>query len=221
MKIVNLKYFDVLEINESCPETLVIENPQLLRNMLEELIYQEETDDGEFYLSDIQQKPLTLSKNLMLISDIFHFQNSAKPLKSKINALISSEYSDIEEKEHLLEQLNEVGIKICNEFPYQITFKNNLSFMDIVKMFDFSLDITEGSFWERFVEFVSACFDLLGYRLLVTVNLKEYISKEEYKELIKSFSYRNIPILMIESRQYSELDDINHLHIIDQDLCVL
>ena len=48
MKIVNLKYFDVMEINESCPETLVIENPQLLRNMLEELIYQEETDDVLF-----------------------------------------------------------------------------------------------------------------------------------------------------------------------------
>lgn len=222
MKLVNLKYFDVIQVSAENPETLVIENPKLLRNMIEDLLYQVQSDEGEFFLSDTRQKPLVLSKNMMLISDIFHFDSSIKPLKTKIINLINNEYSEIDGKEHLMEMLNNIGIEICNSFPYQLTFKSNLTFSDVVKLLDFSLDITEGEFWDRFVEFTSACFDILDYRLLVTINLKDYTTQEEYDELIKALSYRNIPLLMIESRQHENLDkDINHLRIIDNDLCVL
>ena len=41
MKILNHKYFDLLYISESSAETLVVENPELLRNLIEELVNQE------------------------------------------------------------------------------------------------------------------------------------------------------------------------------------
>lgn len=221
MKIVNLKYFDVIPVNESEPETLVIENCQLLRNMMEDLVYQIETDEGDFALSDDRNMPLPLSKSMMLITDLFHLDTTGKSLKTKINNLIISEYSDIEGREQLMESLNNLGITICNECPYPLSFKSNLTFTDVVKMLEFMLDISEGTFWERFMEYVSVSFELLGFKTLVTLNLKDFISKQEYEELIKSFSYKNIPVLMIESRQHPNLDSNSHIHIIDNDLCVL
>lgn len=221
MKLVNLKYFDVIPINESEPETLVIENCQLLRNLMEDLVYQIETDEGDFVLSDERNKPLLLSKSLMLMTDIFHLDTTGKSLKTKLNNLIISEYSDIEGREQLMERLNNLGITICNECPYPLSFKSNLTFTDVVKLLDFTLDISEGTFWERLMEYISVSFELLGFKSLVTLNLKDFISKEEYDELIKSFSYKNIPVLMIESRQHKDLDSNSHIHIIDNDLCVL
>lgn len=221
MKLVNLNFFDVIPISESEPETLVIENCQLLRNMMEDLVYQIETDDGDFVLSDDRNKPLLLSKSMMLITDIFHLDTTGKSLKTKLNNLIISEYSEIEGREQLIERLNNFGITICNECPYPLSFKNNLTFTDVVKILDFTLDISEGTFWERFMEYISVSFELLGFKTLVTLNLKDFISKEEYDELVKSFSYKNIPVLMIESRQHTDLDSNSHIHIIDNDLCVL
>lgn len=221
MKLVNLKYFDIITVTESEPETLVVENAELLRNIMEDMVYQIESDEGDFVLSDTRNKPLSLSKTMMLVTDIFHLDTTGKSFKTKINSLINTEYSDIEGREQLMENLNNIGISICNECPYPLSFKSNLTFTDIVKMLDFNLDINEGSFWERFIEFISVSFDLLGFKILVTLNLKDFISKDEYEELVKALSYKNVSVLMIENRQHPDLDSNEHIHIIDNDLCVL
>lgn len=221
MKLLNQKYFDLLYISESTTETLVVENPEILRCMIEELVYQTTSDSGDYILSDTKNAPMKLTSSVLLITDIFHFENAGKPLKTKINNLLVYEYSDVDGREELLTDINRIGIEICNSFPYPLTFKSTLTFSDIIKILDFSLDIAEGSFWERFLDYITVSFQLLGYRLLVTLNLKDFISKQEYEELIKNLTYRNIPLLMIESRQHPELDDIDHIRIIDHDLCVL
>ena len=55
----------------------------------------------------------------------------------------------------------------------------------------------------------------------MTVNLKDYVDNDEYIELIKFFKNKKIPTLMIERYTHEELDDISHIRIIDEDLCVL
>lgn len=221
MKILNHKYFDLLYISESSAETLVVENPELLRNLIEELVNQVTSDSGDYILSDTKNDPMKLSSSVLLITDIFHFENAGKSLKTKINNLLVSEYSDVDGREQLMADINRIGIEICHSFPHPLTFKSTLTFPDIIKLLDFSLDIDEGSFWECFLDYITVSFQLLGYRLLVTLNLKDFIAKQEYDELLKNLSYRNIPLLMIESRQHEELDDSNYIRIIDSDLCVL
>ena len=70
MKLLNHKYFDVIEVTEDNPETLIIEEPVLFRNVIDELNYQINNDDGDYVLSDSSSKILSLSKSVMLITDI-------------------------------------------------------------------------------------------------------------------------------------------------------
>ena len=93
MKLVNPHYFDVLEISDENPETLVIENPHVFKDVLQALILQSEVDVGEFVLSESDTKILSLSKYTMVLTDIFNYDTYSKQLKTKLTNIIVSNYS--------------------------------------------------------------------------------------------------------------------------------
>ena len=221
MKILNHRYFDVIKVAEDCPETLIIEEPVLFRNVIDELNCQIKNDEGDFIFSDDSSKVLSLSKNMMLITDIYNLDAYLKQLKNKLASIITTNYSDVDGKERLIEMLNEIGIRVANNIPYSVTYKTNVAFSDVVKFLDFSFDYSALSFLESLTEIISTSFEILKYKMLVTVNLKDYLEKRELDEIIKYFTYKKIPVLMLERHQHIELDDCRHTRIIDKDLCVI
>lgn len=221
MKLLNHKYFDVIKVTEDCSETLIIEEPVLFRNVINELSYQVKNDEGDYVLSDDSSKILSISKNMMLITDIYNLDIYLKQLKNKLTSIITTNYSDVDGKEQMIEMLNEVGVRIANNLPYSVTYKSNIAFNDVVKFLDFSFDYSTLSILESLTEIISTSFEVLKYKVLVTVNLKDYLEKRELDEIIKYFAYKKIPLLMLERHQHYELDDCKHTRIIDKDLCVI
>ena len=185
MKILNHRYFDVIKVAEDCPETLIIEEPVLFRNVIDELNCQIKNDEGDFIFSDDSSKVLSLSKNMMLITDIYNLDAYLKQLKNKLASIITTNYSDVDGKERLIEMLNEIGIRVANNLPYSVTYKTNVAFSDVVKFLDFSFDYSALSFLESLTEIISTSFEILKYKMLVTVNLKDYLEKRELDEIIK------------------------------------
>lgn len=221
MKLLNHKYFDVIKVTEDCSETLIIEEPVLFRNVINELSYQVKNDEGDYVLSDDSSKILSISKNMMLITDIYNLDIYLKQLKNKLTSIITTNYSDVDGKEQMIEMLNEVGVRIANNLPYSVTYKSNIAFNDVVKFLDFSFDYSTLSILESLTEIISTSFEVLKYKVLVTVNLKDFLEKRELDEIIKYFAYKKIPLLMLERHQHYELDDCKHTRIIDKDLCVI
>ena len=221
MRLVNSKYFDVINISDENPETLVLENPNHFMGVLQSLKYQCETDEGDYVLSDENFRILSLSKSLIVIKDFLDFELYSKQLKNKLLGLISTNYNDLDSQKDVIANLNELAVEIVNNLPYSISFKQTINFTDLIKFLDFSFDYSGFTVWEQFSEYVSTIFDLLDYKILVTVNLKDYVDNDEYIELIKFFKNKKIPTLMIERYTHEELDDISHIRIIDEDLCVL
>lgn len=221
MRLVNPKYFDVINISDENPETLVLENPNHFMGVLQSLKFQCETDEGDYVLSDENFRILPLSKSLIVIKDFLDFELYSKQLKNKLLGLISTNYNDLDSQKDVIANLNELAVEIVNNLPYSISFKQTINFTDLIKFLDFSFDYSGFTVWEQFSEYVSTIFDLLDYKILVTVNLKDYVDNDEYIELIKFFKNKKIPTLMIERYTHEELDDISHIRIIDEDLCVL
>ena len=221
MRLVNPKYFDVINISDENPETLVLENPNHFMGVLQSLKLQCETDEGDYVLSDENFRILPLSKSLIVIKDFLDFELYSKQLKNKLLGLISTNYNDLDSQKDVIANLNELAVEIVNNLPYSISFKQTINFTDLIKFLDFSFDYSGFTVWEQFSEYVSTIFDLLDYKILVTVNLKDYVDNDEYIELIKFFKNKKIPTLMIERYTHEELDDISHIRIIDEDLCVL
>ncbi len=221
MKITSFQYFKPIEITSSNPKTLIIEDPIYYRKVISELINQSELNIGGFILSDDKDKILDLSKNCLIITDVFNYVSLEKQIKTKLNNLIGNEFQNKEEVIELVTQINDIGIKIINNYMYPVKFKENLTFQDVVKMMDFTIDFADLDFLEKFIEYIKICFEILRYKLLIIANLKEYVSREEYIVLKNDLINRNIPVLMIERHSNYELDAEEDMVIIDKDLCMI
>ena len=55
-------------------------------------------------------------------------------------------------------------------------------------------------------------------KLLIFVNLKQYLTKEELKELYKYSIYNNVKILLIDSECYGTCNEFEKKLIIDENL---
>lgn len=221
MKLTHYQYFKPIEAMSNKSKTLVIENPVYYRNMIDDLFSQKESGIGEFVLSDEKNKIYDINKNCLLISDFFNFIAMEKQIKTKLANMIVNSYQSKIEIVDLMTLINEIGVGISNDFMYPIKFKELLTFQDVVKMLDFSLDFDGLGFWEKFIEYIKTCFELFDYKLLITIGLKEVISPDEYFLVMEDLQNRNIPVLMIERHAHSEMDDVLDTILIDKDLCVL
>lgn len=220
MKIANYNYFEPITIEEENPETLIIENSVYFRKLIEDLLIQSSTDIGAFVTSE-KDEPLSFSKYVQVITDIYNFSENERTLKTKIQKLITNEFAYSDKQYNLIESLNQFGILAANTVPYPVSFQTSLTLSDIVKILDFDIDYQYEKFWDKLIEFMKLEKELLNYKLFITINLKESISKEEYDQFIKDIQYRNIKLLMIEKHTHPDLDDLNHIRIVDNDLCVL
>lgn len=221
MKLTHYQYFKPIEITSSQFGTLVVENPVYYRNIINDLFSQKENGDGCFVLSDENNKIYDINKSCLFVSDFFNFISQEKQIKTKLANMIVASYQTKEEIIDLITLINKIGIEIANDYMYPIKFKETLTFQDIVKMMDFSLDLDGLNFWERFIEYIKICFELFDYKLLIAIGLKEIISSDEYLLVMNDLQNRNIPVLMIERHVHLDIDDISNTVLIDKDLCVL
>ena len=218
MKLVHPYYIDLLEIKEDSPETLVIERPEYFRKVINELVIQCNTGYGDFVLSEGTQT-LQLNKECMLISDIFNLGFDNRSLKTKLQQILVEECQE-NMLEPIISEINQLGAELCSTSRYPITFNMNLTITDLVKMLDFSVDSEPMDELERLLEYISMNCELLGKNLVIVLGIKDLMSRDEYTEFIKMMQYRKIKLLMIEHQQH-DYDDLRHLRIIDNDLCVI
>lgn len=220
MKIVHPEYFDVISISEDTPETLVVENSVYFREIVDSILFQKNTEVGDYVVSD-HNEILSFSKSCLLITDIYNYYENDRQLKTKIQNMVLNEAQYSDKPRHLLADLNDYAIDMANTIPYSVKFKENITITDLIKFFDYSLDLSNFDFWERLLEYMKICKEQLNYKLVITVNLKDSISTEEYTEFIKYVADNKICLLMIERNIHDNLDETGHIRIVDSDLCVI
>ena len=100
---------------------------------------------------------------------------------------------------------------------YNQTIQNE----DILKLLDFKIDLTGYDELEIIVAYIKMCRELMNHKAVITVNLKDFLDKEDFMLLMKEISNLKIPLLMIERHTHEGLDRLDHLRIVDRDLCVI
>ena len=220
MKIVHPYYFDPIVVNSENPETLVIEKGDYLRSIVSELNEQCKTGTGQFVVSDNNQI-VDLSRSINLITDIFQLDLEGKLFKTKIQSYLAEVSYDSEEGAQLVSKIKQYAYKLSEQSLYPITFESEFQLADLIKFLNFRFYPDCDSMIESVAEYMTGVMNILKKRLCITVNLKDFMSPNEYLEFIKLLQYKNVELLMIERHVHEEMDDIHHLRIIDEDLCVI
>lgn len=82
-------------------------------------------------------------------------------------------------------------------------------------------EITKGgnySFSEKIIQYMKIMSELMGKKLLVFVNIRSDLEKDQIQELMKNAVYNEIALLFIENIQRDFLKDKKY-YIIDKDGC--
>jgi CRISPR-associated protein, csn2 family len=219
MKLANSKFFETLEF-ECGSQTLVVENVELLRTIILQLKFQINNKIGDFILSD-NDEILDISKNILLITDVFEISGLSKQLKNKLQQYVESSYDNDDLYQDVYQKLIEFGNDLTNSSPYPLCFNQEISKFDIIKLLDIQFEHNYSSLLEEVIDYIDIFSQIIKTKLFVFVSLRSFLTDEEFNNFMKIMDYKGIRILLIE--RYLSLDNgiNNNVHIIDKDLCVI
>ena len=219
MKLANSKFFETLDF-ECGSQTLVVENVELLRTIILQFKFQINNKIGDFILSD-NDAILEISKNILLITDVFEISGLSKQLKNKLQQYVESSYDNDDLYQDVYQKLIEFGNDLTNSSPYPLCFNQEISKFDIIKLLDIQFEHNYSSLLEELIDYIDICSQIIKTKLFVFVSLRSFLTDEEFNNFMKIMDYKGIRVLLIE--RYLSLDNgiNNNVHIIDKDLCVI
>ena len=219
MKLANSKFFETLDF-EKQSQTLVVENVELLRTIILQLKFQINNKIGDFILSD-NDEILDISKNILLITDVFEISGLSKQLKNKLQQYVESSYDNDDLYQDVYQKLIEFGNDLTNSSPYPLCFNQEISKFDIIKLLDIQFEHNYSSLLEEVIDYIDIFSQIIKTKLFVFVSLHSFLTDEEFNNFMKIMDYKGIRVLLIE--RYLSLDNgiNNNVHIIDKDLCVI
>lgn len=204
MKLV-INYIDnEIDISNDIIPSLEIENKNYFYRVVNDLNLLSIGDLVEninFY--DNNNQEINLSNNINVIIDYFNIDFNTKNIINKLYKSIK-ENVDIEDISRLNTNYNKIKkiiFKILNEYDFKLTLNDEFDIESLLKLLKISIDRRESVIDNLFLLIdIENKFKL--NKLVVFVNLKQFLSKEELTELFKYSLYNNVKILLIDSQSY-------------------
>lgn len=165
---------------------------------------------------------MDLDKCTEIVVNPFSFEiNNRKNLNK-----LYQEMHMISQEEYFLSKsmLNTETVRYLNDIsqklPYAIQFVTDLNEVELFKIYDVKLEDKFSSLLEKLTEYLKILALLRNIRLVILVNLRDYLSSTQVKELYKTVFYYKINVLLVESSQKERLNCEDY-HILDEQDCLI
>lgn len=217
----SIKYIDnVIAFNNSSINCLEIENKSYfykivndinnisIGNVIEDVIF---TDD--------EYKELNLSNKINIIFDYFNFDFNSKKIISIINKKVNENIS-INDKDNLSKLYNKIRkiyLPILNDMNLNIDINNDFDLDLMIKLLNITIKSKDNLLDNLFL-LIDIEKELNINKIIVFINLKQYLNKNELIELYKYLLYNNIVVLLIDSQSYGICNEYEKKIIIDEEL---
>ena len=191
-----------LVINDEQIGVVEINDIKLYRHILEIINNRVEgISNNEFLILSDKYEEIDFKDNVYLLNDVFNIDINSKKIINKIYNLINSSYDD-EEKLIFSNKIQEVKNNLIyktNELPFTFSINNDISILDMLKLFNFKVDYsTYTTILEKIELLIDVLVNLNIAKILIIPNLKMYLTNEELIYLYKYSLYNNITIITIE-----------------------
>ena len=208
-----------VEWEEGYVTSIIVEAPAFLYNFTTELIRQEAGDDGNFVLSH-NNDILRIDKNLEIITDVFRMDFANKKIfaglqkelaeigRNKYDAVLCQIYSDLQKLFEDMEQ----------DLPYAIEYETICTPEPIIKLMNARPEQDADSLAEKLITYMELSKHYTGKNVFVILNMKAFLTKEQFQLLCKDIVYRKICVLFMDGVDLYSVGQEKKL-IIDSDLC--
>lgn len=220
MKI-KINYLEnILEINEEKILSIEIENKSYFYRLVSNIysiINSEIVEDITFY--DQNNNELNINNKIKIFVNFFNFEFDSKKYTNDINKYIINEM-DENDKTILLKSYNKLienFLKILNKSDLPLQILEEITIDNIIKNLKLTIN-SKNSLLDNLLLLIELEKTLKTNNLLVFINLKQYLTNQELKELYKYAIYNGIKILLIDSQSYGTTTSYENKLIVDSNL---
>ena len=198
-----------LNLSDGKVNIIQVENSKLFTHIIDVLNDKiNSIDNNEIFLFDEKNEILNISKEMIIIFDIFNIDFNAKKIIGKMYDIISNNIK--ENSDEFIEKINlNVRKKLINELsdlPFDFDVKETVEVLDLLKMYNVKIDFKMySSIFEKVELLIDILSNLKIAKVLIIPNLKLYFSEKELLELYKYSLYNEISLISIERRKYRKL----------------
>lgn len=219
MKFVYPQIDSVIEIGNDCVNSLIIENKDLFREIVEDIAIQTNGFDGQSVLS-IDNTPVEMDKYAELFCEFAMFDINRKPLLNKINQALEKEA--LREDKYLLtsDLLRKIELYISDisfDCPCDVLC-TKLSISNIIKAVGIEIADDSTDTIEKILDYMELVSEYDREKLFIMVNMRSYFSNDAMERFCKTVLEHDMKILLLESSESKKLSMEKRL-IIDEDLC--
>ena len=177
-------------------------------------------DEGDFVLS--AEKNVKFDKVVEFIANPFEIDFNNKKIVTKLfEQLIAVASECVEEYNFINGKIVGTLDDICSKIEYyNVEYNLEYEWKSIFKLYNVRIGENYNSLCEKIEEYVKVLADILHIKLLIFLNIKEYLTEEEIDNLQKICFYKKIFLLLIESEERFVLDN-EKTFIIDKDRCLI
>ena len=221
MKITDARENLVIDIKEGRIPVLVLEHAQTFSEIIGDIYFQSQGDDGNILLSE-NGSLLAFSKTAMMVSDYFSLDLNQKKILNTLYKDMQTAAADLTmEKDKLTGQGINLLEKIINSLQFDhVAYNFELDWNALFKAFEVRIEEDYASLAEKMISFMRVCAELLNLKLLIFVGLKSYVSDDEIKQIYEIAAYLKLNLLLIEPVERRALDQEDY-YIIDKDRCLI
>lgn len=211
----------VIPVSGDMVSSVMIENPKILRNIIEELYAQVSGEDGDWQMTE-NFKSLLISKSVELILTPFGLDFGQRKIMTKI-------YSDLEKlsvEPEWFERTTEFRMQtqaylqdLLLQYSVALTWDDMISTTALTKAANVQVDTEEMSCLDKILAYLRLFSELRLAKVFVFVNLKSFLTQEELLLLYREARLYKYALLCLENHQHDKIEDYEKILLLDEDLC--
>lgn len=215
---INIDYLEnYLSINTEDILNIEIENKKYFYRIINDF-YQISNGENLDYIScSIDGNGENIVGKISVFIDYFNFD-----LKKNLNAVTKYIIDNLEEQDRqaivkIYQQLLKKYAAIINKVDLPLLINDEMSIERLMKSIKLNINFTNDLLNNLFI-ILDMEKEICINKLLIFVNLKQYLKKQELIELYKYSLYHNVKILLIDSQSYGPTMEYEKKLIIDENL---
>ena len=222
MRIVHKDISNPVIINENKINVLVLENKKFFIDKINELINQINGDYGDYFLFDLNDEELSISKNCEILTDLFSLDFDSKKIKSvifnELKNISNSEVFYIKIRE-LEKNIRDLILEIMYESDFELELDEDFDITKLLKIYDISISKSYDTLIEKFITYIDILTDVLKIKVIFCVNLLNLFDEIDRIEIYKYLLLKKKKVVFIENYYESYDLEYEYKYIIDKDIC--
>lgn len=220
MKLI-IKYIDSnIELKENEINAIEIENKRYFYRVVKDLynIYNNEIVD-DIILTDEDNNEINIANKIKIFIDFFDFKLDSKKYANDLIKYINKILKE-EIKAKLLEQYKKIISlykKELNSIDLPLVLNTEFDIESMSRLIKIGIN-TNKDLIDNLLTLIDLENVFQTKNILIFINLKQYLTKEEIEELYKYSIYNGINLLLIDSQSYGTTVTNERKVIIDENL---